>query len=131
MFGYQLVHLVLQVHQLAPNDQVWILDSGCSNHMTGNESSFTSLSRIKGGGLVTIGDEKRCKILGKGKIGKEPNVVIENVDLVEGLSHNLLSMAQLCSNGYKVVFVDNNVLIRRGDETLFKGSSSNNIYTII
>ena len=39
-------------------------------------------------------------------------------------------MAQLCSKGFKVVFINNNVLIRRGDEILFRGSSSNNIYTI-
>ena len=63
--GYQWVHLLLQVHLQAPNDQVWILDSGCSNHMTGNKSLFTSLSRVKDGGAVTIGDENRCKIIGK------------------------------------------------------------------
>ena len=102
--GYQWVHLLLQVHLQAPNDQVWILDSGCSNHMTGNKSFFTSLSRVTHGGAVTIGDGNRCKIVGKCTIGKDPNTVIENVNLVEGLTHNLLSIAQLCSVGFKVVF---------------------------
>ena len=70
--------------------------------MTGNKSFFSSLSRVKEGGVVTIGDGNRCRIIGKGNIGKNPHVVIENVNLVEGLAHNLLSVAQLCSIGYKV-----------------------------
>ena len=124
------MHLLLQVHQQAPTDQMWILDSGCSNHMTGNKSFFSSLSRVKEGGAVTIGDGNRCKIIGKGTIGKNPYTVIENVNLVAGLAHNLLSVAHICSVGYKVVFDKECVFIIRGDETLFKGSSSNNIYTI-
>ena len=50
--------------------------------------------------MVTIGDGNRCKIVGKGTIGKNSNTVIENVNLVEGLTHNLLSIAQLCSNRF-------------------------------
>ena len=80
--------------------------------------------------MVTIGDGKRCRIIRKGNIGKNPNVVIENVNLVEGLAHNLLSVAQLCSIGYKVLFENDIVCIMIGDEVLFKGSSHNNIYTI-
>ena len=79
------MHLFLQVHLQAPNDQVWILDNGCSNHMTGNKSFFTSLSRVTNGGAVTIGDGNRCRIIGKGTIGKDPNTVIENVYLVDKL----------------------------------------------
>ena len=124
------MHLFLQVHLQAPNDQVWVLDSGCSNHMTGNKNFFISLSKVTHGGMVTIGDGNRCKIVGKGTIGKNSNTVIENVNLVEGLTHNLLSIAQLCSNGFKVVFDKASIFIMKGDEILFKGSSHNNIYTI-
>ena len=87
------------------------------------------LSRVKEGGEETIGDGNRCKIIGKGIIGKESYTVIENVNLVAGLAHNLLSV-QICSVDYKVVFDKECVFIIRGDETIFKGSSSNNIYTI-
>ena len=71
-------------------------------------------------GLVTLGDGKRCRILGKCKIGKNPHTIIDNVNLVEGLAHNLLSVAQLCSIGYKVVFEHDNVFIMQGDEIIFK-----------
>ena len=72
--------------------------------MTGNKSFFTSLSRVTNGGAVTIGDANRCRIIGRGTIGKDPNTVIDNVYLVDKLSHNLLSLAPLCSVGFKVVF---------------------------
>ena len=60
----------------------------------------------------------------------KPIVIIENVNLVVGLSHNLLSVAQLFSKCYNVVFIRDIVFIMQGDETLFKESSINNIYTI-
>ena len=65
--------------------------------MTGRADLFASLSRTESGGVVTIGDGKKCKVIGKGTIGKHPATVIDNVDFVEGLAHNLLSVGQLCS----------------------------------
>ena len=109
---------------------VWFLDSGCSNHMTGRADLFASLLRDGNGGAVTIGDGKKCKVIGQGTIGKHPQTVLHDVDLVEGLAHNLLSVAQLCSKGYKVSFFNNVVHIIRDDIILFKGTALNNIYTI-
>ncbi|KAL8092061.1 hypothetical protein AgCh_034371 [Apium graveolens] len=43
------------------------------------------------------------KILGYGKI-KVGNVIIENVALVAGLKHNLISVSQICDRGYHVNF---------------------------
>ncbi|CAN0881045.1 hypothetical protein LINGRAHAP2_LOCUS13994, partial [Linum grandiflorum] len=46
----------------------WVLDSGCSHHMTGNRALFCSLqNRDKGN--VRFGDNRPSKILGIGKIG--------------------------------------------------------------
>ena len=71
--------------------------------MTSNKSFFLSLSRVKEGGEVTIGDGNQCKIIGKCTIGMNPQAVIENVNLV-GLAHNLLSVAHIFCVGFKVVF---------------------------
>ena len=118
------------MREAAPSDSVWYLDSGCSNHMTGRADLFASLSKCTTGGAVTIGDGKKCKVIGKGTIGKHPFTVLENVDLVEGLTHNLLSIGQLCSRGFRVSFFNNNVHILKDDTILFKGTSLNNMYTI-
>ena len=82
----------------------WFLDSGCSKHMTGNIDWFTCLTK-KNGGKVTFGGNEKGKIIGIGNIGNPLHVVIENVCLVEGLNHNLLSISQLCDKGYEVIFV--------------------------
>ena len=35
-----------------------------------------------------------------------PSPLIENVVLVDGLKHNLLSVSQLCDKGFNVIFDD-------------------------
>ena len=79
----------------------WFLDSGCSRHMTGDESKFAFLTRRKGG-YVTFGDNGKGRIIGHGSIGNNSSSLIENVFLVDGLKHNLLSISQLCDKGFKV-----------------------------
>ena len=79
----------------------WVLDSGCSNHMTGNPSLFFKIKMCKGGD-VTFGDNSKCKIIGKDSIGSEDCISIHNVLLVKGLKFNLLSISQLCDKGHKL-----------------------------
>ena len=62
----------------------WYIDSGCSKHMTGDVSKFTTISPKKSG-HVTYGDNNKGKIIGVGKIGTSSSTPIENVLLVEGL----------------------------------------------
>jgi len=81
----------------------WYLDSGCSRHMTGNKKLFLSLEPFDGG-RVTFGDNKKGKIVGVGKIGISSSHAIDNVYLVSGLKHNLLSISQLCDKGNKSCF---------------------------
>ncbi|RVX21766.1 Retrovirus-related Pol polyprotein from transposon RE1 [Vitis vinifera] len=51
----------------------WFLDSGCSRHMTGNESKFVFLTKRKGG-YVTFGDNSKRRIIGQGNIGLETSM---------------------------------------------------------
>ena len=48
------------------------------------------------------------KIAGVGKIGTNPSTSIENVLLVDGLKHSLLSVCQLCDKGFLVSFDSHN-----------------------
>ena len=81
----------------------WYLDSGCSRHMTGDKNLFMDL-KPKNGGDFTFGDNSKGKIEGIGIIDNKSSIFIENVLLVNGLKHNLLSISQLCDKGFKVVF---------------------------
>ena len=70
------------------------MGSGCSRHMTRDESKCAFLTK-KNGGYVTFGDNVKGKIIGQGNIGNDTSSLIESVLLVDGLKHNLLSTSQL------------------------------------
>ena len=78
--------------------------------MTGNASKFTHISPKKSE-HVTYGDNNKGKILGIRKIGTNPSTSIENVLLVDGLKHSLLSVSQLCDKGSLVSFDSHNFFI--------------------
>ena len=94
-----LLQVCLKVH--VPRNK-WIIDSGCSRHMTGDKSKFLSLV-AKEGGLVTLGDSNTVRIVGKGTIGND-KFAINNVRLVDGLKYNLISVSQLTDAGHSVKF---------------------------
>ena len=60
--------------------------------MTGDKNKFTSLA-LKDGGNVKFGDNSKGKIISIGNIGKTYSLIIEDVLLVDGLKHNLLSIS--------------------------------------
>ena len=70
--------------------------------MTGNSSLLSDFEE-KAGPVVSYGDGNIGRTLGYGKI-EIGNVIIENVALVDGLKHNLLSVSQLTNRGYDVKF---------------------------
>ena len=82
-----------------------IIDSGYSHLMTGDKSNFLKLEHYDGGS-VRFGNNEPNYIKGKGCIilTKEPRC--ENAYWVEGLKHNLLSVAHLNNIGFKVEFMN-------------------------
>jgi len=71
------------------------------------------------------------KIIGTGTIGNS-SISINNVWLVDGLEHNLLSISQFCDNGYDVMFEKTNcTVINKNDKSIvFKGKRVENVYKI-
>ena len=97
----------------------WFLDGGCSRHMTGNESKFVFLTKRKGG-YVAFGDNAKWRIIGQGNIDNDTSSLVENVLLVDGLKHNLLSINQLCDKCFKVIFEASHCIIKdiQNDKTI-------------
>ncbi|KAL8148922.1 hypothetical protein AgCh_006069 [Apium graveolens] len=62
---------------------IWIIDSACSKHMTGDKALLSQFEE-KAGPLVTFGDNNKGFIMGYGKI-VSGNIVIDDVTLVAGL----------------------------------------------
>ena len=72
------------------------------------------------GGNVKFGGNQSCKIICTGTIGNS-SISINNVWLVDGLEHNILSISQFCDNGYDMMF----------EKTIvFKGKRVENVYKI-
>ena len=84
----------------------WVLDSGCTQHMTGDARMFNSINTNGNDSYdsITFGDNSKGKVKGLGKIAIYNDMSISNVLLVENLNFNLLSMAQLCDLGFKCIF---------------------------
>ena len=62
---------------------MWVLDSGCSRHMTGDRALLSNVVE-KAGPIVTFGDDSKGFTTGYGNL-EIGNVIIENISIVEGL----------------------------------------------
>nr|GEX04503.1 hypothetical protein [Tanacetum cinerariifolium] len=73
---------------------LFIVDSGCTKHMTGNLKLLCNFIE-KFLGTVHFGNEQFAPILGYGDL-VQGNVTINRVYYVEGFNHNLFSVGQFC-----------------------------------
>ena len=71
----------------------WVLDSGCTQHMTDDARMFNSINTNDNNGYdsITFGDNGKGKVKRLGKIAISNDMSISNVLLVESLNFNLLS----------------------------------------
>ncbi|GJY02827.1 hypothetical protein Tco_0360979, partial [Tanacetum coccineum] len=103
----QLVEIVL-----------FIVDSGCSKHMTGNLKLLTNFVE-KFLGTVKFGNDQIAPILGYGDL-VQGTISIKRVYYVEGLNHNLFSVGQFCDSDLEVAFRKSTCYIRdlKGNDLL-------------
>jgi len=83
--------------QLTEDNAIWFLDSGCSNHMTGNKNWFIELDESFRH-TIHLGNNTTMSVLGKGSVKFEVEGITHNasdVFFVPELTNNLLSMGQL------------------------------------
>jgi hypothetical protein len=89
-------------------EDTWLMDSGCSRHMTGNKKWFSSLTLLSHKEYVTFGDDKKGKVLGIGVIKVNDCFTLNDVALVDMLRYNLLSVSQFCDPDLIVLFRKSN-----------------------
>jgi hypothetical protein len=121
----------LQVY--ASGGSSWIIDSGCTNHMTREKKMFTSYVKNRDSqDTIIFVDRNQGKVKGLGKTTITSEHSISNVFLVESLGYNLLSMSQLCNMGYNCLFTNIDVYVfRRSDGSLaFKGVLDGKLYLV-
>ena len=95
-----------------------MLDSGCSNHMTGEMDLFASIEYDNiPKETIVFGDYTKGEVIGLGKIALSHDNAITNVYLVKTLGYNLLLVSQLCGMGYNCLFTNGGVTIFRRDNS--------------
>ena len=71
-----------------------MLDSGCTNHMTGESGMFSSYSPMTHSNKnIVLGDNLKGDVIGLGKVAITLEHAITNVLHVDSLSYNLLSIS--------------------------------------
>ncbi|GJU06725.1 retrovirus-related pol polyprotein from transposon TNT 1-94 [Tanacetum coccineum] len=106
----------------------WIKDSGCSKHMTGNKSLFSTYKAYDGGNVV-FGSNLKGKIIGKGTISND-SLTISNVEHVDNLAFNLLSVGQICDNKCQVLFTEDGSEIIKDGKIIGNGIRKNGLYVM-
>nr|GFC37294.1 integrase, catalytic region, zinc finger, CCHC-type, peptidase aspartic, catalytic [Tanacetum cinerariifolium] len=81
---------------------LFIIDSGCSKHMTRNLKLLINFME-KFLGMVKFGNDQIAPILGYGDL-VQGAVTIKKVYYVKGLNHNLFSIGQFCDVDLEVAF---------------------------
>ena len=86
-------------------EDMWFLDSGCSNHMWGNRQWFSNIDEAFRHS-VKLNNNAKMGVMGKGNIRLEINgstQVATDVYYVLALKNNLLSIGQLQERGLAII----------------------------
>ncbi|GJZ85107.1 retrovirus-related pol polyprotein from transposon TNT 1-94, partial [Tanacetum coccineum] len=108
---------------------LFIVDSGCTKHMTGNLTLLCNFVE-KYLGTVHFGNDQFALILGYGDL-VQGKITINRFYYVEGLNHNLFLVGQFCDADLEVAFRNSTCFVRdlQGND-LLTGNRGSDLYTI-
>jgi hypothetical protein len=115
--SHLFAHVLIFEFQVGDLKNIWLIDSDCSRHMTGDKGWFSSLVPVVTRRYNTFGDNGRGRVLSDGEIKVSDKITLRSVPLVQSLGYNLLSMSQLLDEGFEVLFRPggSRILDSRGD----------------
>ncbi|WVZ53355.1 hypothetical protein U9M48_004314 [Paspalum notatum var. saurae] len=99
-------------------EDMWIMDSGCSRHMTGQRKWFSSLNPMSTKEYITFRDNGQGKVLGVGSVSLSAKLSLREVAFVQNLGFNLVSVTQLLDEGFEVHFKKGACHVLDAEETL-------------
>jgi hypothetical protein len=115
--SHLFAHVLVFEFQVGDLKNIWLIDSGCSRHMTGDKGWFSSLVLVVTKRYITFGDNGQGRVLSKGEIKVSDKITLRHVALVQSLGYNLLFVSQLLDEGFEVLFQPggSRILDSRGD----------------
>ncbi|GJX19915.1 retrovirus-related pol polyprotein from transposon TNT 1-94 [Tanacetum coccineum] len=106
----------------------WIKDSGCCKHMTGNRKLFSTYKAYNGGNVI-FGSNLHGNIMGKCTISND-SLKIDNVEHVDNLGFNLLSIRQIHDNKCRVTFSEHDSEITKDGKVIGRGIRKKGLYVM-
>jgi hypothetical protein len=120
-------------------DDMWIIDSGASRHMTGYQARLSNLNERKTSYKVDLGDKSTYPVEGFGKasikLESSNHVHLSNVLYVPSLEKNLVSISCLEDKGNRIAFMNGKVLSWHKNSSIEDarviGSHEGNLYRLL
>jgi hypothetical protein len=97
-------HVLFFEFRVGDLKNIWLIDSGCSRHMTGDKGWFSSLVPVVKTRYITFGDNGRGRVLSEEEIKVSDKITLRRVALVQSLRYNLLFVSQLSGEGFEMLF---------------------------
>jgi hypothetical protein len=98
-------HVLVFEFRVGDLKNIWLIDSGCLRHTTGDKGWFSSLVPVVTKKYITFGDNGRGRVLSEGEIKVSDKITLRHVALVQSLGYNFLFVSQLLDEGFEVLFV--------------------------
>jgi hypothetical protein len=120
-------------------DDMWIIDSEASRHMTGNQARLSNLNEKKTSYKVELRNKTTYPVEGFGqtsiKMKTNNYVQLSNILYVPSLEKNLVSISCLEDKRNRIAFVDGKVLSWHKDSSIENarviGSREGNLYRLL
>ena len=109
----------------------WMLDSGCTKHISNNLTDFSEYKPFATPSFATLADAAKTSMstLGSGKVtgiievsGKALTVQLDNVLYCPSIAYRLISVSALDSKGFTTVFSDGEARITKKNATIGTGT---------
>jgi hypothetical protein len=100
---------------VTPKEDTWLIDSGSSKHMKSYKYTISNLIEKEFPHKVSLGNDYQYPIKGMGestyKLDSRTLMRMKEVIYVPGLKKNLCSISALDNKGFRVSFIDGEVLM--------------------
>ncbi|GKB59956.1 retrovirus-related pol polyprotein from transposon TNT 1-94 [Tanacetum coccineum] len=96
--------------------------------MTGNQNLFSTYKAYNGGKII-FGSNLRSNIIGKGTISND-SLNIDNVEHVDKLGFNLLSIGHICDNKCRAIFSEHDSEITKDGKVIGRGIRKKGLYVM-
>jgi len=114
-------------------DDSWVLDSGCSSHLTAQRGVFSSYEQLHSPVYITFGNGQRAAAVGRGSVSLDvgnTEVILQAVLHVPEAQVNLISVQKILESSAKVEFSNGSCCIRKQGRIVLQAQQREGLYCL-